>query len=73
MTFAQTITRRGCLALGAGAAATVFARPALAAPFTAVVELFSSQACDSCPQADRLLGEIGGAPGVLAMTFHVDY
>jgi hypothetical protein len=48
-----------------------------ASPF-AVVELFTSQGCSSCPPADRILGEIAGQAGkdrrpVFALSFHVDY
>jgi hypothetical protein len=39
----------------------------------AVVELYTSEGCSSCPLADALLGEIAGQPGVLALAFHVDY
>ena len=38
-----------------------------------VVELFTSQGCNSCPPADALLGDIARRPGVLALSFHVDY
>lgn len=68
------MTRRQCLALAAGAGAALVAGPACAAePIDVVVELFSSQGCNSCPPGDRLLGELRDQPGVLALTFHVDY
>jgi hypothetical protein len=39
----------------------------------AVVELYTSQGCSSCPPADALLGELSRMPNVLALAFHVDY
>jgi hypothetical protein len=39
----------------------------------AVVELYTSQGCSSCPPADALLGELARRPDVLALAFHVDY
>ena len=39
----------------------------------AVVELFTSQGCSSCPAADKLLAEIARDPDMLAMTLAVDY
>lgn len=45
-----------------------------AAPRPVVLELFTSQACSSCPPADALLGALAAAsPGVLALSFHVTY
>lgn len=39
----------------------------------AVVELFTSQGCSSCPPADAYIGELSQHKDVLALTFHVDY
>ena len=38
-----------------------------------VVELFTSQGCNSCPPADKYLGELAKRPDVLALAFHVEY
>jgi hypothetical protein len=43
----------------------------LSAPI--VVELFTSQACSTCPPADAYLGQLAKRPDVLALGFHVDY
>lgn len=39
----------------------------------AVVELFTSQGCSSCPAADKILAEYAERKDVLALSFHVDY
>jgi hypothetical protein len=38
-----------------------------------VIELFTSQGCSSCPQADTLLKTFAERPNVVALTFPVDY
>ena len=38
-----------------------------------VVELFTSQGCSSCPPAEAYINELAARPGILALTFHVDY
>ena len=42
-------------------------------PSPTVIELFTSQGCNSCPPAEALLGEYASNPNVLLLAFHVDY
>lgn len=48
------------------------ATPSSAEP-RAVVELFTSQGCSSCPPADKVLGDLTADPSVIALSFPVDY
>lgn len=57
------------LALAVGVAAPASAEE----PAPVVVELYTSQGCNSCPPADAFLGELARQPGVVALGFHVDY
>ncbi len=48
--------------------------PALSSrPVKAVVELFTSQGCSSCPPADALMKSYSEANGVMALSLPVDY
>src|SRR6201989_3295218 len=47
-------------------------RPAHADP-RAVVELFTSQGCSSCPPADKIMGELAKDPSVIALSMPIDY
>lgn len=38
-----------------------------------VVELYTSEGCNSCPPADQWLSSLKGKPGVVSLAFHVDY
>jgi hypothetical protein len=61
--------RRRDLMLAACAASPA----AKATPGPVVLELFTSQACSSCPPADALLGKFAQRPEVIALAWHVDY
>jgi hypothetical protein len=58
-------------ALVVGTATSIPAAPA--AEFRAVIELFTSQGCSSCPAADKLMGKLSGDPTLLTMSLPVDY
>ncbi len=38
-----------------------------------VIELYTSEGCNSCPPADRWLSKLKSDPTVVALAFHVDY
>ncbi len=69
--------------LGAGALAAtafvLFAMPCAgeppkgAAQASTVLELFTSQGCSSCPPADALLAKLQKKPGVVTLSYSVDY
>ena len=60
-------------------AAALFVTSGMAAPAQAdeqapvVVELFTSQGCNTCPPADAYLGELAKRRDIVALSLHVDY
>jgi len=48
-------------------------QPALADPPRAVLELFTSQGCSSCPPADAVLADLARQPDIVALSFPVNY
>ncbi len=60
------------LSTAAALSGLALAVPALADP-RAVVELFTSQGCSSCPPADKLLGELAKRDDLLALSLPIDY
>src|ERR1700688_2144306 len=62
---------RWSVVVGAALAVALTSR-ALADP-RAVVELFTSQGCSSCPAADKLMGELANDPSLIALSLPIDY
>ncbi|EGP09666.1 DUF1223 domain-containing protein [Afipia clevelandensis] len=68
---AAAIVSRLSRTLGVCAVFTVVT-PVCADP-RAVVELFTSQGCSSCPPADKVLGELAQDKSVIALSLPIDY
>src|SRR5579864_4014381 len=71
----NSISRWSGAALGTLGVCAIVAivRPAAAAEPRAVVELFTSQGCSSCPPADKIIGELAKDPSVIALSMPIDY
>jgi hypothetical protein len=79
---AAAAPRRALSLVVAGTAALLGQAPARAADACSVtsarvaapvVELYTSEGCNSCPPADRWLSKLKADPAVVALAFHVDY
>jgi hypothetical protein len=68
---AATILSLVCLPLWAADPASCLSRSG--AQVTPVVELYTSEGCNSCPPADRWLSRLKADAGTVALAFHVDY
>ena len=74
----STKTQAACLAgLSLSTMALAQAAPTCGARsgtgITPVVELYTSEGCNSCPPADKWLSRLKADPSVVALAFHVDY
>ena len=56
-----------------GAALTFVAHSSAKAEPRAVIELFTSQGCSSCPAADKLLSELQADPSLIPLSLPIDY
>ena len=65
--------RRAVALVIAAASIAALARPVAAGEPRAVIELFTSQGCSSCPAADKLLGELTHDSSLIALSLPVDY
>ena len=61
------------LVFAAAFAGTALATPCVAGEPRAVIELFTSQGCSSCPAADKLMGELAQDSSLVTMSLPVDY
>jgi len=77
MAILQTQALPCCLLALALLAPPAYAMPTCsarsAATITPVVELYTSEGCNSCPPADRWLSTLKADAPVVALAFHVDY
>jgi hypothetical protein len=64
---------RRCLAYAAVVICSSVPLQSVEAEPRAVIELFTSQGCSSCPPADQLLGELTSDPSLIAVSVPVDY
>jgi hypothetical protein len=74
MADSRQVYRAGRMTCGAGALLLALLPVcASAATPAGVIELFTSQGCNSCPPADALLGQLARSPDLIALSYHVTY
>jgi hypothetical protein len=82
MKFRGLMIASASLLAAAGAAMATTAQPAAPARHATrvvaraepvVVELFTAQGCAGCPEANRVVEALAETPGVIALTYAVDY
>jgi hypothetical protein len=64
---------RGCLVYAIAIVCTSAPVYAADAEPRAVIELFTSQGCSSCPPADKLLGQLAADPSLVVLSLPIDY
>src|SRR4030088_3682826 len=64
---------RDCLVCAIVVACTSVPLSCAGAEPRAVIELFPSQGCSSCPPADKLLGQFAGDPSLSPISLPIDY
>lgn len=69
--YLQSLLRRAALAVSLAVAGTAAQAQTVASPV--VLELFTSQGCNSCPPADALMQDWLRQPGIIPISLHVDY
>ncbi|RDE09643.1 DUF1223 domain-containing protein [Pelagibacterium lacus] len=73
MITARFLPSRILLALSAAFAAAPATALDISQGDLTVLELFTSQGCSSCPEADRLLSRLGAREDIVALGYHIDY
>lgn len=70
---AATVVMTGVAAWGAQPASAGSGTRAAPPSEPVVVELFTAQGCSGCPEANMLVEALADQPGVIALTYAVDY